>query len=160
MCEGGEVGRCAIWNDEISPCFYQKALHRLRPKAGDILPEYMLALMRFIAGTKVLGDLTSRSSIAHLTRERLLELLVPVPPNDEQRSIVQSLEAWDEVILRQELLLAAKVERKRGLMQQLLTGKTRFKEFVKSGKKVKPVTETFLKIGLGSHRVALLMRWG
>ena len=31
VCEGGEVGRAAIWKGEIEPCFYQKALHRLRP---------------------------------------------------------------------------------------------------------------------------------
>jgi type I restriction enzyme S subunit len=29
VCEGGEVGRTAIWRGEIEPCFYQKALHRV-----------------------------------------------------------------------------------------------------------------------------------
>ena len=31
ICEGGEVGRCAIWNDELPECYFQKALHRVRP---------------------------------------------------------------------------------------------------------------------------------
>ena len=31
VCEGGEVGRTAIWNGELELCFYQKAIHRLRP---------------------------------------------------------------------------------------------------------------------------------
>ena len=31
VCEGGEIGRCAIWMNDY-PCFYQKALHRLRPR--------------------------------------------------------------------------------------------------------------------------------
>jgi type I restriction enzyme S subunit len=30
VCEGGEIGLAAIWEKETS-CFYQKALHRLRP---------------------------------------------------------------------------------------------------------------------------------
>ncbi len=31
VCEGGEVGRAAIWRESIEECYYQKALHRLRP---------------------------------------------------------------------------------------------------------------------------------
>src|SRR5580704_7985287 len=32
VCEGGEVGRAAVWKGELETCFYQKALHRLRPR--------------------------------------------------------------------------------------------------------------------------------
>src|SRR5436309_15096841 len=28
VCEGGEVGRAAIWDAPIEECYYQKALHR------------------------------------------------------------------------------------------------------------------------------------
>src|SRR5215208_5132633 len=34
VCEGGEVGRAAIWDAPIDECYYQKALHRLRPLRG------------------------------------------------------------------------------------------------------------------------------
>ena len=30
MCEGGEIGRCAIWKDELEECYFQKAIHRIR----------------------------------------------------------------------------------------------------------------------------------
>ncbi|HJQ24188.1 MAG TPA: hypothetical protein VKA60_09760 [Blastocatellia bacterium] len=26
VCEGGEPGRAAVWDSQIAPCFYQKAL--------------------------------------------------------------------------------------------------------------------------------------
>ena len=32
VCEGGEVGRCAIWTGQLTECGFQKALHRLRPR--------------------------------------------------------------------------------------------------------------------------------
>ena len=32
VCEGGEIGRCAVWHNEIQPCYFQKALHRVRCK--------------------------------------------------------------------------------------------------------------------------------
>ncbi len=34
VCEGGDVGRAAIWSASIEECYYQKALHRLRPLRG------------------------------------------------------------------------------------------------------------------------------
>ncbi len=45
ICEGGEVGRAAIWNDELPECYYQKALHRARPNPKLAVPEFILLLM-------------------------------------------------------------------------------------------------------------------
>ena len=33
VCEGGEIGRCAVWHNEIHPCYFQKALQRTRCNA-------------------------------------------------------------------------------------------------------------------------------
>lgn len=136
VCEGGEVGRCAIWREEIKPCYFQKALHRLRPKNGEIASDFMLAYMRFVAGSKRLGDLTSQSSIAHLTRERFLTLEVFTPPLPEQRKIADILSTWDKAIENLDSLIASKTRQKQALMQQLLTGKTRVKGAKGKWKKV------------------------
>jgi len=128
MCEGGEVGRCAIWIGEISNCYYQKALHRLRVK-GEINAEYFQTYMRYIAGTKRLEDYTGRTSIAHLTREKLLKIPVLTPPLVEQNKIAKILTTWDKAIATTEKLLANSQHQKKSLMQQLLTGKKRFPEF-------------------------------
>ena len=132
VCEGGEVGRCAIWRGEVTPCFFQKTLHRLRPVKSDISPEYMFAYMRYISGSKLIGDLTTQSSIAHLTREQFCKLDVALPPLPEQRKIAEILSAWDDGLEKLDALIAAKECSKKGLMQQLLTGKRRVKGF--SGK--------------------------
>ncbi|MFH4732012.1 restriction endonuclease subunit S [Vibrio diabolicus] len=124
MCEGGEVGRCAIWDRENTQVYYQKALHRLRGK-GDIVPEYFQAFMLFINGTKLLDDFTTKTSIAHLTREKLLELPVKTPPLKEQRKIAKILSTWDKAISTTEKLIETSKQQKKALMQQLLTGKKR-----------------------------------
>lgn len=128
MCEGGEVGRCAIWrgNDEV--IFYQKALHRLRSK-GKINPEFFQNIMQNIAGTKHLDDFSTRTSIAHLTREKLLKLKVNVPPLPEQTKIAQILSTWDKAIATTEKLIGNSQQQKKALMQSLLTGKRRLPGF-------------------------------
>ena len=45
VCEGGEPGRAAVWEGQISSCFYQKALVRLRPTQDQIDP-YRSARLR------------------------------------------------------------------------------------------------------------------
>lgn len=124
LCEGGEVGRCAIWRNDAQEIFYQKALHRLRSK-GDIVPEFFQSYMENIAGTKLLEDYTTRTSIAHLTREKLLRLPVKVPPLDEQQKIAQILSTWDKAITTTEQLLANSNLQRVALKHHLLTGKKR-----------------------------------
>src|SRR5437016_4751801 len=46
VCEGGEVGRAAIWNAPIPECYYQKALHRLRATQGYD-PALLMYLLQF-----------------------------------------------------------------------------------------------------------------
>lgn len=50
---------------------------------------------------------------------------VPVPPLPEQKKIAQILSTWDQAITATERLLENSQQRKKGLMQQLLTGKKR-----------------------------------
>ena len=124
VCEGGEVGRCAIWEQHNSQILYQKALHRLRVK-GEVVPKYFQNYMQSIAGTKLLEDYTSRTSIAHLTREKLLSLPIKLPPLSEQQKIAKILSTWDKAISTTERLIENSIQQKSALMQQLLTGKKR-----------------------------------
>lgn len=90
VCEGGEIGRAAIWEENLSDCYYQKALHRLRLKHGvEILPEYMILWLEY--KFRVSNDFKSESlttTIAHIPREKLLKLAVCYPNVNEQRKIV------------------------------------------------------------------------
>ncbi|MEZ4542027.1 MAG: restriction endonuclease subunit S [Chloroflexota bacterium] len=52
-----------------------------------------------------------------------------LPPLPEQRKIAEILGTWDEAIRLTADLIAAKQQRKKGLMQRLLTGEVRFPGF-------------------------------
>ena len=125
VCEGGETGRAAIWEGEIADCYYQKALHRLRPKKEDIISKFMLAVLMSYGQNGVLLDHSEQTSIFHLTRERLLRMPVPNPPRVEQTTIAVTLEGVDDLIR----LATSERDRLQSLKEStadaLLTGRVR-----------------------------------
>lgn len=128
VCEGGEVGRAAIWRDELGECYYQKALHRLRSKRG-YNPILMLNVLRKHAASGVLQDFVTQTSIAHLPKDKFEEVPIPLPGKIEQASIAEALSDADALIESLEQLIAKKRQIKQGTMQALLTGKQRLPGF-------------------------------
>ena len=109
MCEGGEVGRCAIWNERSRNFYFQKALHRLRPKdKNTINPYFMSIYMEHVTANNGVTKIVGETSIAHLTREKLCALKIPCPPKDQQDKIVKTISTWDAAIEKTERLIAAK----------------------------------------------------
>lgn len=128
VCEGGEVGRAALWEDQLPECYYQKALHRLRPLNG-FDSRLMVACLRFWVDHEKLGDFVSQTSIAHLTKEKFSQVPMAVPPRGEQRAIATALSDVDALLTQLDRLIAKKRDIKQAAMQQLLTGKTRLAGF-------------------------------
>jgi type I restriction enzyme S subunit len=79
VCEGGEIGRSAIWNDELPECYFQKALHRIRVNRDKVLPEYLLYLFWYFS-THNGFEVAHASTIAHITGVMLKKMMLPVPP--------------------------------------------------------------------------------
>lgn len=92
VSEGGEVGRTAMWCDELEECYIQNSVNRLRVKKDKILPEYLLYVLESYGQSKVFENTVNRVSIAHLTREKLKEYSIPLPPLDEQKKIVDDIQ--------------------------------------------------------------------
>lgn len=73
--------------------------------------------------------LSNSGSQENLNADLVKSIAFPAPDEIEQKKIGAILGCWDRSAEKLAALVAAKVERKQGLMQQLLTGKSRFKEF-------------------------------
>src|SRR5579883_1450206 len=110
VCEGGEVGRSAIWNGALAECFYQKALHRLRALSQSDLPRFMYYLLYTAAHRGVFAAEANPNTIDHLTAEKLRKHRFAFPPRDEQRAIVAFLDRetarMDALIGKKERLIA------------------------------------------------------
>lgn len=128
VCEGGEIGRAAIWDEPIPECYYQKALHRLRTR-GSFEAYLMMYFLEFWALAGKLNNFVTQTSIAHLPKDKLEIVPLPVPARPEQRAIATALSDADALIESLDRLIAKKRAIKQAAMQQLLTGQTRLPGF-------------------------------
>lgn len=93
VCEGGEVGRAAIWTGALTRCGFQKALHRLRPRSkGNDCTRFLYYVLRYLADCGVFVALGNPNTIPHLTGERLRVYRLPFPPLTEQEAIARFLD--------------------------------------------------------------------
>lgn len=90
ICEGGDVGRCAIWDrDEVM--YYQNALHRVR-FYGEIVPSFYLYVLHLYKGIGIINEYCKGVTIKHLVQNALYAMPLPLPPVAEQKRIVAQIE--------------------------------------------------------------------
>jgi type I restriction enzyme S subunit len=91
VCEGGEPGRAAVWSGQFSPCFYQKALLRLRPRTAVADPHFIMFRLWLGSMTEEFTRDHARTTIAHLPEVRLRTVRIGIPSMTEQKRIVDLL---------------------------------------------------------------------
>jgi type I restriction enzyme S subunit len=122
VCEGGDIGRSAIWSGEIEKCGFQNHIHRLRPKSNGTIPAFVMYYLQ--AGFTQLGiyeGAGNKTTIPNLSRGRLAALLVPTPQTTEQEKIASILLKIQRAIEVEEKLVATTRELKQSAMRQLFT---------------------------------------
>ena len=90
VCEGGDVGRSAIWNSSTE-MYYQNALHRIRCKQC-ISVEYLLYTFWHFKLSGAIDALCKGVTIKHFTQFAMNKLPIPLPPLAEQYRIVARIE--------------------------------------------------------------------
>ena len=127
----GSIGNIALYNDE-------KVM--LGKSAAYItIPNYKY-FYHLLQSTQVLSifekELTG-STIRNLSLDSIRNLIVALPSQVEIDNITRIIDLWDTAISKQIQLVEKLTLRKRGLMQQLLTGKKRLKGFEGKWKEVR-----------------------
>ena len=99
VCEGGEVGRCAIWNDDRE-MYFQKALHRLRLIENEYYPsELFIWVMHSMARRGDLRALTGGGTIPHLVQRDLKKIQLPFSEKSEMKGINDILQEIEKILL-------------------------------------------------------------
>lgn len=122
VCEGGEIGRAAIWNGEQDVMSFQNHLHRLRPLADDVDPRFYVYFLQ--CGFTQLGIFEgagNKTTIPNLSRNRLAALDVPHPEIHEQRDIVRALARVRDAMKLHDRSTILAQDLKRAAMRALFT---------------------------------------
>ena len=160
---GANFGLAAVSNLDFEYSVYVSLTHiRMKEGYNSTFYSYMLNSDRY-------RNLARRSvfqggGVPNLNVKIVENFNMLIPPLEEQDKIAEILSTWDSAIEKQEQLIEKKKEFKKGLMQRLLSGKVRFKEFndewvsTKINHYIKPVirecekpTDAYWRLGLRSH---------
>ena len=153
VCEGGDIGRAAVWSGERDVMSFQNHLHRLRPLGSDVEPRfYVYFLQSAFTQLGLFEGAGNKTTIPNLSRNRLAALEVPVPPMAEQRSIVRALAHSREALKTHGKSTERAQELKRTAMRELFTRGLRGEAQKETG--IGPVPESWEVVQLG--RVCIL----
>ncbi len=130
---GGKLKISKILNND--EWLLNQRVAKLDSKVGTI--EYYINYFKQPYFCYQLEVLMAGTDPPNLSLTEFKNIKIPVPPLPEQKKIADCLSTWDVAIEKQSQLINALTQRKKALMQQLLTGKKRLPGFSEEWKEVK-----------------------
>jgi len=120
VCEGGEIGRAAVWDGRVPVMSFQNHLHRLRPTQDDVDAHfYVYFLQSAFTQLGIFEGAGNKTTIPNLSRNRLAALDVPHPPKPEQQSVAQALAKVREAVTVHDKATSTALELKHAVMNDL-----------------------------------------
>ncbi|BAM00062.1 restriction endonuclease subunit S [Caldilinea aerophila] len=130
VCEGGDVGRTAMWEGQMQGVYYQNHLHRLRARDNNVNPAFVMYwLQTAFTLLNLYSGSSNKTTIPNLSQGRLAVFPIPLPPLDEQREIARILQAVDAKIAAEQARRAALEELFKSLLHELMSGRIRLSDF-------------------------------
>lgn len=124
---GASIGRAALAED-INEANVNQHVCIIRPAKildAKFLNEFLLSYY----GQKQIEQFQAGGNRQGLNFKQVKSFKISLPPLLEQKKIAKILSTWDKAINTTQALIAASKQQKKALMQQLLTGKKRFRGF-------------------------------
>lgn len=132
-----DYGYAAVISDHQNLLLNQRLCKYSATKISDqSFLLYLLKSSRFLYYFFMIGR-GGTGNQANVGTNEIKQIEVALPPLSEQQKIAKILSTWDKAIKQSQKLIEQLNNRKKGLMQHLLTGKTRLKGFSGEWKEVK-----------------------
>lgn len=158
---GATVGKTYLYDVRDGQLVYAGFLIKFSPNPNKLIPYYLKTHTETTDYLNWVAITSQRSGQPGINAAEYCSLKLAIPPIEEQERICNVLQLWDTAIAKQTALIEKLTLRKRGLMQQLLTGKKRLKGFGGEWKEVRlgeiaritmgqsPDSKYYNEIGLG-----------
>lgn len=134
---GATVGKTYLYKTSDGELVYAGFLICFSLNENEVVPYYIKAYTETSMYNNWVRVISQRSGQPGINSFEYGSLVLPIPPLAEQKKIAEILCTWDDAIEKQSKLIEKLELRKRGLMQCLLTGKTRLPGFTEPWKKIK-----------------------
>ncbi len=126
VTKDGTIGKVALINELPRPATLNSGVFVLRPIEDSFNPEFFYYLLHSRVFIEFLGQLSAGSTINHLYQKDFSTFIFQTPSSIvEQNAIAEILSDMDSEIDALEVKLCKARKIKAGMMQELLTGKTR-----------------------------------
>lgn len=97
---GNEIGRCAMWHNELPLCIHQNHIIRMRNKTADVLPEYVLYYLNSQVGRSVMQERAKTTAgLYNLSAGKVKTIPLAFASLDEQIEIVRIL---DDLLVKEQ----------------------------------------------------------
>jgi len=124
-----EIGTAALLVDSIPNAVFSGFILRGRLKRRDTVPEFLIRALQTQSAREQIVSTATYTTRALTNGRSLGRVTVALPSVDEQKAIARALRDVDSLIDSMEHLTAKKRAIKQGMMQELLTGRTRLPGF-------------------------------
>ncbi len=98
---------------------------RLKPDQNQVVPEFLAIYSGLPAARNYLMSMAKQVTMTTIAQPDMVGLPVPVPSIEEQSKVIQKLNAIEGLIVKENAEMQKNKGIKKGLMQDLLTGKVR-----------------------------------
>lgn len=89
---GSEIGRCAMWRNELPVCIHQNHIIRVRRKNESVLPEYVLYYLNSSTGRQIMKSRAKTTAgLYNLSTGKIKTIPIPYASLGEQKEIVRML---------------------------------------------------------------------
>ena len=128
LTAGDGVGTGKIFHYINGKYELHQRVYRIYDFSDLIFPKFFYWFFSFSFYDRIM-QMTAKSSVDSVRGEMIADMLCPCPPLPEQKAIAEALFDIDHLIAATEKLIGKKKDIKKGLMQELLTGKRRLAGF-------------------------------
>ena len=126
ITKDGTIGKVAFINELPKPATLNSGVFVVRPKNHSYHPEFMYHIFMSVFFKDFLKQLSAGSTINHLYQKDFVHFKYSLPPTmAEQKAVATILSDMDKEIEKLEANKSKYLLIKQGMMQELLTGKTR-----------------------------------
>jgi type I restriction enzyme S subunit len=136
LTAGDGVGTGKVFHYVNGKFDYHQRVYRISDFLGGVSGKYFFYQFsrNFLARIELL---TAKSSVDSVRMETIAGMEIPIPPRSEQDRIVVAIDDVSELVQSLKLLIRKKQSIKQGMMQELLSGRTRLPGFISPWKLVR-----------------------